>query len=216
MKLFFNFKFLLLILLIISPNIIIYYYHYNYLAKVDLTTLRADGSDYKIKQIIINNKPEDDQLIYKSRSNKFEENIFKIIDNYEKPEKIDSIIENKKSIYDNHSIFISSRIDSNDEINVILTNNNDKKQISSNIRQGIYYIELGIFTSKDEAEKTLQGMQNKSKKLLKDLPSFFKFVSYKDKVFVKLIIPSINSFSEARQICRVVKEFQSTCLIKNY
>ena len=216
MKLFFNFKFLLLILLIISPTIIIYYYHYNYLAKVDLIILRANGSDYKIKQTIINKKSEDDQLIYKSRSNKFEENIFKIIDNYEKPEKIDSIIANKKSIYDNNSIFISSEIDSNDEINVILTNNNDKKQISSNLRQGIYYIELGIFTSKDEAEKTLHGMQNQSKKLLKDLPSLFKLVSYKDKVFVKLIIPSINSFSEARQICRVVKEFQSTCLIKNY
>jgi hypothetical protein len=215
-----NFKLLFLaLLLIFFPSSVIYYYYYNYLAKPEPVILKLDNTEYKIKPKAPIKKFEEDNLIYKSRTNSFEEHNFKIVDDYENlkkenlielqtikinPEKLDSIFDVEKTIIDS-------------DIKIILKNSNYKNKIYNSKKAGAYYIELGTFSSKEQADSIIKEMKYNNKKSL-DVASFeFKFLNYRNKIFIKLIIPYINSFNEARQLCKIVKESQNSyCLIKNY
>jgi hypothetical protein len=217
---FFNFKFLFIIFFIIFiPVSVLYYYYYNYFAKVDVITLKANNSfEYKTKQPVRNKKQYDEKIIYKSRVNKFQENYFRVVDTIERPKKMSDIIEKNQISIDtqDHSIFSSSYKDQDSEIQVIFENNNNKRNVQTKLEKSLYYIELGAFSSNEEAKKIREEIQSSNKKFLEDLPFILQLVNYNDRAFVKLSIQSINSFNEARQICKIIKEFQNYCLIKNY
>ena len=207
-------KMVILALILIPCSIAVYYYYHNYVSRPKIVILKVENSSYKQKYDFVR-KPKDERLIYKSRHNKFEETNFKLIDNYEKP-KLVSLENSNKSIYDFNEDTGFHRVEDRNNIKVKLDNSKNKKNIISDPIQSTYYIELGIFTSKEDANNAWYEIMHNSKKLTKDSPIKLQLVNFKDKVFVKLIIPLINSFNEARQICRTVKEYQSHCLIKSY
>ena len=209
-----SFKLIILALILILCSICSYYYYHNYLSNAEIIILKVDNNIYKQKYNFIR-KPQADRLIYQSRHNKFEETNFKVLDNYEKPQPI-SLDNSNKSIYDFNEDSSFHKIEESNNIKVTLDNNNNKKNIASDKIQSTYYIELGIFTSKEDANNAWNEIIRNSKKLTKNIPIKLQLVHFKDKVFVKLIIPLINSFNEARQICRIIKDYQSNCLIKNY
>jgi hypothetical protein len=212
-----NFKFLfLLICILLLPSLAIYYYYYNYLAKPEPVILKSDNAEYKIKHHIAIKNLDDERLIYKSRINNFEESNFKVVPDYENPKK-EKLIElqnlNSEKL---DSIFDINKPTENSEINVVLKNGNYKNKTPNSIKSGTYYIELGTFISKERADENIKEIQYNNKKSLDSVSFDFKFINYKNKIFVKLIVPHINSFNEARQLCKIMKESQNYCLIKNY
>jgi hypothetical protein len=180
--------------------------------------LELKNFDYKEKQKIIVKKEYSEKLIYKSRINNLDEQNFKLFNSYEKPQKISNIIQTGKFTHnqDDNSIFEITHHNNDSEIKVLFIDSENKKITQTNSMKSMYYVELGIFDSKDQSDKILQEIYDFNRKSLSEINTIFENVIYKDKAFIKLIIPSINSFSEARQICRYIQEFHNHCLIKTY
>lgn len=182
------------------------YYYYSFVYQNEIRIIEAKDSAFKVG-VSKSSNPLSKNLLYVAEFSKtHNDNNFKLIDHYEKPSKIpfvnhNHLLQDQQTIQDIQISYIRHPYPLRDQVD--------------NLAKGSYIIELGTFLSIDESTEYWKKLQKVSKGKLDHTVICCKKEIHNNKTYIKLIIPQFKNFNEAHQVCKIVREYSDTCLLKS-